>query len=217
MKYIHIYTFSLMLVVCTSCEGQNKTDDSKENSSINPTYEYTDAIGKRLVIHNGFPKGEKYTAPDGKEYFKIIFSARISNETDNSLELKINFPENSYEVPSLSGKYYKILVPPDTMTVDKEPLYNYGLTGLESFLDNNLSKSSSLKRTIHPKESSGFYVVILRPTTEGAMGTMRTGLSLKGQNLFYRIKLLEPQSFRVLYDKEILCGNINLKNLKLQK
>jgi hypothetical protein len=47
------------------------------------------------------------------------------------------------------------------MTIDKEPLYDYGLTGLKSFLDNGLSKPSSLKRTISPKESSAFYVVAL--------------------------------------------------------
>ncbi|GAB3518699.1 hypothetical protein [Emticicia fontis] len=196
---------------------EDKTDSSKEKIKSDPTYKYTDAIGKRLLIQNGFPKGEKYTDPNGKEYFKIIFWTRISNETDTPLELKINFPEDSYEVPALPGKYYKILVPPDTMTVDKEPLFNYGLTDLNFFLDNNLSKPSSLKRTIHPKESSGFYVVILRPTSEGANGTLRTGLSLKGQDLFYRIKLLEPKSFRVIYDKEILCGSISLKKLKLQK
>ncbi|MES2371436.1 MAG: hypothetical protein V4557_02575 [Bacteroidota bacterium] len=43
-----------------------------------------------------------------------------------------------------------------------------------------------LKRTINPKESSGFYVVKLSLTTEGG-GILRTGLILKGQDLFYRV------------------------------
>lgn len=38
------------------------------------------------------------------------------------------------------------------------------------------------------------------------MTTVRTGLSIRDQNLFYRIN-----------DKEILCGDINFKQLKLQK
>ncbi len=80
-----------------------------------------------------------------------------------------------------------------------------GLTDLDSFLDNSIHKSSSFKRTINPKESSGFYVVMLC-LVEGAHGTMRTGLSLKGQNLFYRIN-----------DKEILCGKIDLTKLMLRK
>jgi hypothetical protein len=136
--------------------------------------------------------------------------------TDNPLKLKIDFPVDSYEVPSLPGKYRKILVPPDTMTLDKFPLFNYGLTDIESFLDKSIHKPSSLNRTINPKESSGFYVVMLC-LIEGAHGTMRTGLSLKGQNLFYRIKLDGSKSNSKSNDKEIHCGSINLKNLMLQK
>jgi hypothetical protein len=182
-------------------------------------YEYADSIGKRLIIQNSFPKGGiKYTDSNGEVYVYAVFWTRIINETDNPLELKMDFPVNSYEVPSLPGKYYKILVPPDTMTLDKFPLFNYGLTDLESFLDKSIHKSSSLKRTINPKESSGFYIVKLSLWGEGATGILRTGLSLKGQNLFYRIKLLESnKTFREIYDKEILCGSINLKNLMLRK
>ena len=70
----------------------------------------------------------------------------------------------------------KILLPSDTMTLDKEPLFDYGLTDLKSFLDNSIHKPSSLKRTINPKESSGFYVVILFDQTEIRLVTLRTGL-----------------------------------------
>ena len=98
------------------------------------------------------------------------------------------------------------------MTVDKEPLYNYGLTDLKSFLDNSIHKPSSLKRTINPKESSGFYVVIL--FDKGVAGPIRTGLSIKGQNLFYRISRVDGTPAHSLMDeKEINCGSINL-NLK---
>jgi hypothetical protein len=212
-----------MFVFFTSCGGQNKTDLPKEKiksetkdkvtsygsneKGIDTKYEYTESNGARLIIQNGFPRGGmKYTDPNGETYVYAVFWTRIINETDNPLELKFDFPVNSYEVPSLPGKYYKILVPPDTMTLDKFPLFNYGLTDLESFLDNSIHKPSSLKRTINPKESSAFYVVILSLTTESASGIIRTGLSLKGQDLFYRIKLLESnKTFREISDQEILC------------
>ncbi len=198
MKYEHVYALFLMVVFHTSCGGQNKPATS---GWIDTKYEYTDSNGASLIIQNSFPRGGvKYTDPNGEVYVYAVFWTRIINETDNPLKLKIDFPVDSYEVPSLPGKYFKILVPRDTMTLDKEPLFNYGLTDLESFLDNSIHKSSSLKRTINPKESSGFYVVMLC-LIEGAHGTLRTGLSLKGQNLFYRIN-----------DKEIHCGSINLKN-----
>ena len=238
MKYIQVYALFLMLVFCTSCGGQNKPDLPKEKiksetkdvstsresdeGKFHTKYEYTDSIGKRLIIQNGFPRGGSlYTDPNGEEYGYAVFWTRIINETDNPLELKIDFPVNSYEVPSLPGKYFKILVPPDTMTIDKVPLYGYGLTNLESFLDNSIHKPSSLKRTINPKESSGFYVVKLSLTSEGSRGggdILRTGLSLKGQDIFYRVSLVKgPPPLSLISDKEIHCGSINLKNLMLRK
>ncbi len=228
IRYAHIYTSFLILVFHTSCGGQINRDVPQENSNLetkdtvpspgsNETYhtkyEYTDSTGARLIIQNGFPRGgTKYTDPNGEVYGYVVFWTRIINETDNPIELKIDFPLDSYEVPSLPGKYFKILVPPDAMTRDKENLFNYGLTNLESFLDYSIHKPSSLKRTINPKESGGFYVVILC-LIDGAHGTMRTGLSLKGQDLFYRIKVDGSNSKSKSSDKEIHCGSINL-NLK---
>jgi hypothetical protein len=179
-------------------------------------YEYVDSMGKRLIIQNSFPRGIKYTDPNGKEYSKLLFWTRITNETENPLELKIDFPEDSYEVPSLPGRYFKILLPSDTMTLDKEPLPDYGMTNLKSFLDNNIHKPSSLKRTINPKESSGFYVVILFDIE--VPGPTRTGLVIKGQNLFYKItRYTDKQGVSLVDEKEINCGSINLKNLVRQK
>lgn len=215
MKYKQVFTFLTLLLFGVGCNGSDKS--ANHNGKYNYTnYEYTDPIGKHLIIQNSLPKAEPYTDPNGKQYFKVIFWTRIINETDSPLELKIDFPVDSYEVPDLPGKYYKVLVPPDTMTMDKEPLYNYGLKGLKSFLDKSVDRSSSLKRTITPKDSSGFYVVILC-LVEGAHGNTRTDLSLKGQDLFYRIKIDGSRSHTKSYDKEINCGSINLKNLILQE
>ena len=207
--------------LCSCGQGSKSTPETVDIETYNSVrkYEYADSMGKRLIIENGFPKGGmKYIDPNGDSYNYIVFWTRIINETDNTLELKMNVPVDSYEVPSLPGKYYKVLIPTDTMTLEKIPLSNYGLTGLESFLDNNIHKSSSLKRTINPKESSGFYVLMLC-LTEGAGGFLRTGLSLKGQNLFYRISRYTPTppTLSLINEKEIHFGSINLKNLILQK
>ena len=88
------------------------------------------------------------------------------------------------------------------MTPDKEPLFNYGLD-LEEYLDNNLNSKAALKRTIYPKSYSCFYIVTL--FNKWVNGTLRTGLSITGQNIFYRIN-----------DREIHCGNIDLKQLNLK-
>jgi hypothetical protein len=222
----------LMAVFLTSC-GQSQTNSPKEtivtetkdtvtspgsNEKYHTKYEYTDSTGKSLIIQNSFPKGEKYTDPNGKEYFKSIFWTRVINETGNPFELTIDFSGDSYELPSSVGSsvnnYRKIILPPDTMTHGKQDGFNYGLKDLDSFLGNSIDKPSSLKRTINPKESSGFYVVMLliKPKSGGAgvkgdgNAHTRAGFSLKGKNLFYTVN-----------GKEIHCGKINLKNLILKK
>jgi hypothetical protein len=219
MKYTSGLLF--IFIFCTSCKEQNKTSLQKDSTNsetkdivtspgsnernIHTKYEYTDSIGKRLIIQNSFPKsGIHYTDPTGKEYVYAVFWTRIVNETDSPCELTIDFPVESYELPSIPGVYYRLFFPPDTMTLDKEPLYDYGLTGLKSFLDNGLSKPSSLKRTISPKESSAFYVVTL--SNKGVGSPIRTGFTFKDQNIFYRIN-----------KNEIHCGKINLRKLILQK
>jgi hypothetical protein len=170
-------------------------------------YEYTESNGARLIIQNSFPKsGAHYTDPNGKKYIYAVFWTRIINETDKRLELTINFPLDSLEFPSSSGNYMKLLLPSDSMTIDKEPLYDYGLV-LKSFLDNNRYRSSSLKRTIEPKGSTTFYVVTL--SDRGVGGVLRTGLSKKGQGLFYTVLNYTPTSVPSLVnDKEIHCGSI---------
>jgi hypothetical protein len=203
-----------------------ETSDSVKNAEHKKTfndkdiytkYEYIDPDGKSLIIQNGFPRGGvKYTDSRGDDYNYAVFWTQITNETDSPLELQMNIPVDSYKVPSLPGKYYKVLIPADTMTLEKLPLFTYGLKNLESFLDKSIHKSASLRRTINPKGSNGFYFVILC-LTEGAHGTMRTELSLKGQNLFYRIKIDGTRSNSKSSDQEIHCGSINLKNLMLQK
>ena len=204
-----------------SCGQASKLKlDTADIETINSVrhYEYADAMGKRVIITNSLPKGTTYTAPNGKKYFKVIFWSGIINETDNPLEMNINFPAELFEVPGLPGNHYKILVPPDTMTVDKEPLYDYGMTGLKSFLDTSIDKPSSIKRTINPKGSTSFYVVLLSLTTEIKPSiTLRTGLSLKGQNLFYKIsRYASKQGHPLVSEKEIDCGSINFENLVRQ-
>lgn len=201
--------------------GQNNksTQDTFEIETVSSIrkYEYADSKGKRLIIQNSWSRGIQYIDSNGKKKNKVLFWTRITNETENPLELNIAFPVE-YEVPSLPGKYFKILLPPDTMTLAKEPLPDYGITDLKSFLDTSLYKPSSLKRTIKPKESGGFYVAIL--FDEGVSGPFRSGLSIKGENLVYRISRYDGRrggSLMLVDEKDINCGSINLKDLVRQK
>lgn len=223
-KYRLFIIATIGLLACkqgsTASQNIDKAESSSPNtfqshepyqSLVDTRYEYSYSEGGRVTIENSLSKGEQYTDPNGKEYFKTIFWSRILNDTDDSLELKIDFLGDSYEVRALPNKYFKILVLPDTMSVNKVSLFNYGID-LKSYIDNSFHKPSSWKQHINPKRSSGFYVVVL--FDKGVSGPIRTGLSIKGQNLFYRISRLDaPPLHSLIIEKEINCGSINLKNL----
>ncbi len=184
-------------------ESQTRVDVPGQKN-VDTKFVYVDDNGQNLIIENSYPRGGlKYTDPMGKEYVYAVFWTQITNETDNPFELTMEFPENFYDLPSSPSRFFKLFIPSDTMTPEKEPLFNYGLD-LEKLLDNNLQKKDALKRTIDPKSFSGFYVVTL--FNRGVDGTLRAGLSINEGNLFYRIN-----------EKEIHCGRINLKQLKIRE
>jgi hypothetical protein len=227
MKYAHVYILFFVTFFLPSCGEQKKTNlpkvtiepenrntsSGKDEADFHTKYEYADSIGKRIIIQNGYPRGGiKYTDPSNNENSYAVFWTRIINETDNQLELNIDFPIKSYEISNFPGKYFKILVPDDTLSHDKVPILN--LPSLTSFLNKNINNPSSFKRTINPKQSSGFYFVMLINTLE-ATGMTRTGLSLKGQDLFYKIS--RHSNTTLIDEKEIQCGSINLKNLSVHK
>jgi hypothetical protein len=213
----------LVLILATtalfSCgQAIKSTPGTVDIETINSirNYEYVDSMGNRLIIHSSTPNSKvNYTDPSGKKYNYAVFWTQITNETINPVELKIDFPIDSFEFPRLSGNYMKLLLPSETMTLDKASLSEYGLA-VKSFLDTGINKSYSLKRIINPKESTAFYVVTL--SNHGSGGALRTGLRLKGQNLFYKISAYKMAPELPLMDeKEINCGSINLKGLLLRK
>ncbi len=217
MKKAILLVFATAMLL--SCKQAGKsTSETVDKETVNSVrkYTYADSAGKHVIIQNSLPKGgEWYTDPDGKKYVYVVFWTRITNETVNPIEFAIDFPADSFEFPSSSGNFMKLRIPSDTMIIDKEPLFSYGMP-IKSFLDTCINKSYPLKRTINSKESTAFYVVLL--SDKGVNGVLRTGLSLKEQNLFYKISAYKSKpEHPLMEEKEINCGSINLKNLVRQK
>lgn len=202
---MRLFTTLILLTICLSATGQ--TSPTKAHHTVYPaTYldsesRYTDSTGV-AIIQNSLPKGGgRYTDPTGKDFAYVVFWTRVINETASPLELTLKFPADSFAISPLSDSYLKVFLPSDTMTLGKVQLYNYGLTGLESFLDANFNKPTMLQRTINSKEEWIFYVGIL---IHQVRGTIRTELFAKERSLFYRINLLDSTS--------IPCGQIVLRN-----
>ena len=170
---------------------------------------YASATGKGVTIQNSGPKGGNiepgipYTDAKGKNYFFAAFWTRIINGTNRALEIKVNFPADSYPLSPSSDSYLKLFLPADTMTVDKLSMYSYGLTGMKSFIDSNFNNATMLQKTLEPNEDHIFYIVTI---SYQAGGPARSSMILKEKELFYRISM-GPYG-----PVEIPCGKITFKN-----
>lgn len=208
---------TLMIIGLCSCGQTNKITpvnndiDTEKNSTQQPlqkplTYSldqhidtdttYRNASGKGITIQNSFPKGGAplepggiigYKDTNGIRYGNGNFWTRIVNTTDKALELSINFPTDSIKITPPPDSYFRLFLPPDTLTIDKVSKYNYGLEGLKTYLDNHFDDPAKLKKTIQPKEELMFYVTLLMHVPDN--GPVRTGFVLKGQKLFYRVSI----------------------------
>lgn len=170
---------------------------------------YASSTGKGITIQNSVRKGGNiepgtpYIDSTGRKYFFAAFWTRIINGTNTALEFEVNFPADSFPLSSPSDSYLKFFIPSDTMTVDKLSMYNWGLTGMKSFLDTNFSNATRLQKTIKPNEEHIFYIVTL---SYQAAEPSRSAMILKEKELFYRITMRSHGSV------EIPCGKIAFKN-----
>ena len=150
---------------------------------------YSESENNGVIIQNSFNRGGPYAGP-AKEYFNIshlVYFTRVNNDTQNPLELTVNFSADSIAIPNSHDTFVKLFLLPDTMTLDKPKLFGYGEIELESFY-----QSTKFHRKLNPKEDCLFYVVALfYQIRDGEWSQTRGGnraeLVLKGQDLFYRM------------------------------
>lgn len=176
------------------------------SSSVNgqglDTKWYIETESNGVGIQNSFPKGGPYEGPTKNHfnYSYLVFFTSITNKTKHPFELTVNFSADSIGIPNSPDTFVKLFLPADTMTLDKQNLFSYGVTELESF-----DKPTSFQRSINPKENCLFYVVAVFYQTNAearnqGRGGNRAELILKGQDLFYR---MPPQI------SDLPCGHIN--------
>lgn len=185
-------------------ESHIKTATFSRDSYLHTEADYTDSTGNGIIIQNSYPRGGGliYTAKEFQQYGYAVFWSRIINKTEKTVTLNIQFPADSFLVYPSPHVHFKLLVPPDTMTMDKVSVFSFGLEGVEAFVENNFYEPSQVQRTILPDEASSFYVILLSHLPTADQGVSRTGLFLKEQELFYRLS--SPMGVKL-----IPCGRIN--------
>ena len=194
-----------------------KVDSAKsENGLVAPIYDldefiYTDTLystspGKGITIQNSLPKGgmidpggTQYSDSSGKRYAFAVFWTRIINESTSPVELNINFPADSFAIFTPPNSYLKLFLPTDTFSYHELSSFNYGLTGVKSFLDTNFNKPTELQKILEPNEEHVFYIATL---SYQASGTPRGALILKENDLYYSMSLA-PNGSGTIY-----CGKI---------
>ena len=150
---------------------------------------YSETDNDGIIIQNSFPKGGPYTGPTSKHHNHsyLVFYTRIYNSRKNTVDFKIDFSADSIAIPDSPDTFVKLFLPQDTMTLDKVPLFSYGITSLES-----LDHSTRIHRKLEPQEECLFYVVaVFFQTKPGAFNQERGGnraeLILQGGNLYYNM------------------------------
>jgi hypothetical protein len=215
---MRLLTTLTLLTICLAAIGQ--AFPTKKGLTFYPgTYidtesRYIDSTGIVLIIQNSVRQAggsldstglRGYTDSNGKKFGFAIFWTRIVNETAAPIELTISFLADSIAIPPSSDSYLKLFLPPGTMTLGKEMLYNYGATGLKSFLDTAFHRPTTLQRTMKPNEAFSFYVLGIHH--KAVVGINRAGFVLKEQELFYRVDMVGE-----LDSLLIPCGRIVTNN-----
>jgi hypothetical protein len=177
MKFI--FSVTVFYSFCTFAKGQE----------ISKSSWYSETNTNGIVIQNSFPRGGPYNGHTKKNFncSHLVFFSRVVNETGTPLELTINFSADSIPIPHSPDTFVKLFLPSDTMTLDKQSLYDFGVRELKS-----LDTPTRFQKTINPNEECLFNVVAIFYQTKATAqnhqrGGNRAELVLKGQNLFYRM------------------------------
>ena len=183
-----LISFTLLISSLTVLSQTNPTEKPFTNYSgrwLHTESIFPDSSGGEVIIQNSFPKGgSQYKDATGRTFSYVVFWTRIMNETASPIELTIQFPADSLPLNSSSNSYLKLFLPPWKMTLEKESLFSYGITGLEPFLDAGFNKPTMLQVTISPKRESIFYTAVVFYHNDGPT---RTAFIVKGEDLFYKI------------------------------
>jgi hypothetical protein len=171
---------------------------------IDTEVKYSFANQKDVIFTHSLPKGGGQYNLKGIKYSHVVFWTRIQNQTSTPIRLQVTFPDITYlQSPDA---HIKILLPKDTMSHEKEQLFNYGLTGFEFLLNDNTRQVKTLIKTIDPKKDYYFYIPVFMHEINGSA---RASIVLKGEKLFYKISIGKDTAF-------IPCGSLVADNKKLK-
>jgi|1048.fasta_scaffold11565_2 hypothetical protein len=197
MKNLALFILTLFYI---SADGQVGPIRNWIDSEV----KYSFATQKDVIFTHSLPKGGGLYYLKGIKYSHVIFWTRIHNQTSTPIKLQLTFPDITYlQSPNA---HIKILLPKDTMSHEKEQLFNYGLTGLDFLLNDNTKQVKILKKTIDLNRDYYFYIPVFMHEINGIA---RASIVLKGEKLFYKISIGKDTAY-------IPCGSLVADSKKLK-
>ena len=164
----------------------------------------TDSKGNSAMVTSSLPKGGGIVYQNGKKYGYVNFWTRMSNQSATPIELKVKFPEVTFF--KSPDSYIKIVLPKETMKIEKVQLFDYGLTNFQSLLNDETNQLGILQKKIGPKEDYLFYVtVFIHIEGSGPAGPARAKFELNDKELLYKISIGSDTTL-------IPCGSLEFKN-----
>ena len=188
------YSTIFLIFLSLNLYGQSVQNKNWEYSKV----VYSSSVKNKIIITNSLPKGGGIVSYKGKEYNYFIFWTNVRNEAPSPLDLKIKFPT----IISFKSKetYAKVVFTKSNMTLDKVQEFDYGLSGIPAFLNNESNQLKDLNNRISPFKNYLFYSAIFIHKT---MWPVRAEYILKDKKLFYRITAGTDVVM-------VPCGEVNL-------
>jgi len=168
---------------------------------VDSEVKHKDSKGNSVMMTNSLPKGGGVVYQNGKKYGYVVFWTRMSNQSATTIELKVKFPEVTFF--KSPDSYIKIVLPKETMKIEKEQLFDYGLTNFQSLLNDESNQLGILQKKIGPKEDYLFYVTVFIHIEGG--GSARAKFELNDKELLYKISMGSDTTL-------IPCGSLDFKN-----
>jgi len=171
---------------------------------VDSEVKHKDSKGNSVMMTNSLPKGGGVVYQNGKKYGYVVFWTRMSNQSATPIELKVKFPEVTFF--KSPDSYIKIVLPKETMKIEKVQLFDYGLTNFQSLLNDESNQLGILQKKISLKEDYLFYVtVFIHIEGSGPAGPARAKFELNDKELLYKISIGSDTTL-------IPCGSLEFKN-----
>ncbi|MEI8111291.1 MAG: hypothetical protein WCH59_09905 [Chitinophagia bacterium] len=147
---------------------------------IDSEVKFTDSNGNLVKFIHSLPRGGGQVFLKGKKYGYVVFWTHVINQSATPIELQVKFPEVTYFKSPES--YIHIVLPRETMNTENLQLFDYGLTNLQSIINDETNQISVLKKKINPQEDYYFYEAVLIHVN--VSGSARVRFEVKDKNFF---------------------------------